>query len=426
MSQYPIAANHHQTHQLTLDAPGFQRPEQQIAATTDEEAFETWLKTRATQSNHTYDSYQRNVRRFYDWLRNARGLTLRAVTADVLVDYKIFLQSLDQQYNQDQSYVQDVAADWSDIRWRQIEAGDRTLPKHSLNNPPPLFAKRKRASTSGAKTKFLTPRSIAYNLLVVSSFLRYLAKVGYLPFDPTVSLPSNQIRKKQADRYFEAADWEIVYKTLAALDPEDRNKPYDRIRTARARWLFALGYLTGMRRSEIVGARMDHIFKSKGRLILKVWGKGRNRLDPHDFDKVLLNDACVTELNLYRDALGLPPHTGIGEDRPLVGNLGRRPADALKPMSLSGVRNIFIETKERLIHALQADHPALAHRLEQATLHWLRHTGGSHMLQRGLPVDQAQQWFRHQDIATTLIYTHHEEDRLHDAFNQSSLLPDVN
>lgn len=418
MKQYPIL---HNPSQLVLDEPGFKMPNQQISATTDDEAFESWLKNRASRSKHTYDSYQRIIRRFYDWLRNARSINLRAVTNDILVDYRLFLESLDEQYRNEISYVQDVVADWSDIRWRNVDNENR--PKHSLQNTPPLLARRKR-NCGVRKTMFLTPRSIEYNLLVVNAFLRYLAKVGYLPFDPTAALPKRDVSKKKADRYFEVKDWEIIFRLLKKLEPEDNNKSYDKVRAARARWLFALGYLTGLRRTEIISARMNHIFVNKGRFILKVWGKGKNKNDPHDFDKVLLNDACVVELNIYRNALGLPNHTGIGEDRPLVGNLGRRPCDAMKEMSGSGIRKCFIEIRDRLIEVLKDEHPALAARLESTSLHWLRHTGGSHRLENGLQLDQVQQWFRHKDVATTMLYTHHEEDVLHDAFNLTGVLPE--
>ena len=209
--------------QLELDEPRFKMPNQQISATTDEEAFETWLKTRATWSKHTYDSYQRVVRRFYDWLRNTKNLTLRQVTGDVLADYRLFLGSLDEQYKNDVSYIQDVSADWGDIRWRNVDKGG--IPKHSFNNAPPLFAKRKRSGMSSengrtGKSMFLGQRSIAYNMQVLGAFLRFLAKVGYLPFDPTVSLPRNGLRKNQADRYFAVEDWDVVFKAMSKMEPE--------------------------------------------------------------------------------------------------------------------------------------------------------------------------------------------------------------
>ncbi|MDW5418760.1 tyrosine-type recombinase/integrase [Iodobacter sp. CM08] len=414
-----------QSQQLSLPAipqPDREKnPNQQITATNDDEAFEAWLKTKTTRSVNTYDSYQRMVRRFYDWLQNTKGgMTLREVDGETMADYVLFLRTLDEQVKNNAGYATDIVSSWKEIRGKSSNLEDSDLPKHSfLRQPPSIAQKNKKRNNLNRTGQVMSARSVNYNFTVLAAFMRYLAAVGYLRFDPCATLPSMRHRKKQAERYLDYDEWAILYKTLRSLD--DNGKENLKLKYARSRWLFSLGYLTGLRRSEIINASMADLIMSKGELVIKVWGKGRNKQDEHDFDSVYLPTDCVTALNEYRSSIGLGPHTGYGEDLPLV---GRVEGNRNQKLSVSGIRKIFVETTDYLSEQLENDYPALARKIKEMTLHWLRHTGGSHMIRRGATIDMAQQWFRHDDVSTTLLYTHHESDKLRKAINTNVKLLD--
>jgi site-specific recombinase XerD len=49
---------------------------------------------------------------------------------------------------------------------------------------------------------------------------------------------------------------------------------------------------------------------------------------------------------------------------------------------------------------------------EKASVHWLRHTCGSHMGSSGVPVNLIQKLLGHASVATTSIYTESDSERL--------------
>lgn len=395
------------------------QPEQnRSSATSDDEAVELWLKRYATRSPHTYDSYQRAARRFAHWLKATKGIGFRQVNGDIMDEFVIFLTNLKEFYQQG-GYAEDVVADWADIQ-NGGSVRDPSLPKHSLQNPPPLFAKKKRAKANGGEKdaasgpELIGPRAVAYNIAVVCSMMKYLAAMRYLPFDPCAGISKPKIRKKKANRYLHKAEWDIIIKHLKLLDASSLG--YNGVvKLARGRWIFLLGYLTGLRRAEMASARMAHVVRDDGDFILKVWGKGRNKKDPLDFDEVLLTDSCVAGLREYRTAIGLNPMPTGGEDIPLIARIEGKKNE---PMTVSGIRKAFQEITKAVASSLSVEHPDIAEKLQEMTLHWLRHTGGTHLILKDLPLNEAMEWFRHADMKTTMGYVHTERTRQRKNLNE--------
>jgi len=75
-------------------------------------------------------------------------------------------------------------------------------------------------------------------------------------------------------------------------------------------------------------------------------------------------------------------------------------------------------TAQRLLQQGRAD---LAHRVEAASSHWLRHTMGSR-LANDIDLRHVRDTFGHASIGTTSIYLHAEDDARHAAISASHRL----
>lgn len=170
----------------------------------------------------------------------------------------------------------------------------------------------------------------------------------------------------------------------------------------RLRFVLDFGYATGLRASELVGARLGDVESDPhGDHWLKLVGKGAKT------GKVALPPLARLALDSYLVERGLPvtparwdPHT------PLIGGLGQDPASGITGTRLWGVLRRFFRQAADLI---QADHPCAADKLRQASPHWMRHTHATHALARGAELTTVRDNLRHASISTTSIYLHGDE-----------------
>jgi site-specific recombinase XerD len=95
-------------------------------------------------------------------------------------------------------------------------------------------------------------------------------------------------------------------------------------------------------------------------------------------------------------------------DTPLLARI-----NGTDPISNSGLYkafHAFFQEAALALHALGKKHEASA--FEHASVHWLRHTCGSHMGSSGVPVNLIQKLLGHASVATTSIYTESDSERL--------------
>jgi len=91
-------------------------------------------------------------------------------------------------------------------------------------------------------------------------------------------------------------------------------------------------------------------------------------------------------------------------DTPLLGHLDE-PGGITTPRLREVLRRFF----RTAAGAIQADHPALADKLQRATPHWLRHTHATHALANGATLTTVRDNLRHASITTTSIYLDDDE-----------------
>lgn len=380
-----------------LPAGANRSPLNQLSARSDGEALAAWLAT-FHGSPHTLRNARKEVERLWLWAAEARGKTPSALTHEDMLAYQAFLAD------------PQPASRWvADGHYARGHADWRPFTRRRPGQPP------------------LSPASQRQALVILDGCFRWLVEAGYLQHNPLHLSRRSWSRSRMAasgdnagaatlardaaaaGRWLAPQEWRLVGEAIAALPREtDREREHYH----RCRWVMALLYLAKLRISEVAQGRMGQFYALTHAGVERWWlvthGKG-GRLR-----KVAVVPDLLAELMSYRAACGLPPLPSPAETRPLVGRLRASPGhDAI---SVSALHKIVKEVFRRAVaHCRDAGNPGLALRLEQASAHWLRHSGASHLLLAGADLVQVRDQLGHASVATTNTYLHSEEMARHDA-----------
>ncbi|AEA66107.1 tyrosine-type recombinase/integrase [Burkholderia gladioli] len=351
----------------------------QIAANDDLAAVHAWL-ARVADTKTTFENYRKEAERLLLWSIIQLGKPLSSLTHEDLLVYQHFLA--DPQPNG---------------RWvaagRKFARGDpRWRPFHG-----PLAASSQRQA-----------------MVILNALFSWLVGAGYLAGNP-LSLSRQRTRRvaPRVTRFLERDLWQEVKFYIDSL-PRDTDR--ERARYGRARWLFTLLYLGGLRISEVSGNTMGDFFCRRDadgheRWWLEITGKG---------DKVRLVPASaemMVELGRYRRERGLAILPTGHEDTPLVLPLGQ----SMKPLTRAAlhtiVKGIFAGAAEKL-RMRGEECAARAAQLERASAHWLRHSAGSHMADGDVDLRMIRDNLGHASITTTSLYLHADDDDRHQKTEQ--------
>lgn len=358
-----------------------------ISATTDREAVTTWIAKfdkPTTRANN-----QKEIERFLLWCR-ARNRTLAGLMANDLIDYGMFLRSMEtlSEEAKDQ-WISEKRYPRGDIRWRPFQ-------------------------------KPLSKASQRQALIAVRSCLQWLAKARYLDGSPADLLSITKARREKIDRYLPWDALDIVLEAIEAL-PE---KTQDQARVkARNRFLVNLFALTGARLSDVPGCAMSSMRRHPdGLWWWHVHGKGDKEAE------IVVPSDLLNALRRYRTSLGLTELPASDEVRPLVESL-RTPAAAstqeIVPVPLDARMRcpdaaseaaLYVVLKHLLKIAsdLAKDRdPDLSKRLKKASPHWLRHTTLTKQADEKMDLRWIQANARHDDINTTMLYLHDDDRARH-------------
>ncbi len=346
----------------------------QIAARDDLNAVRAWL-ARVADKKTTFENYRKEAERLLLWAIVQLGKPLSSLTHEDLQLFRQFLKD-------PQPHARWVADD------------GRKYPRHDPRWRPFY--------------RTLRPSSQYQAMVIVNALFAWLVEAGYLAGNP-LSLSRQRARrtKPRITRYLDPELWQEVKLHIDSL-PKDT--PRERERYLRARWLFTLFYLGGLRISEVGGNTMGQFFCRRDadgheRWWLEVTGKGdKEGLVPASAE-------MMVELGRYRRERGLSTLPSRHEDTPLVLPLGK----SMKPLTRAAlhtiVKHIFAGAAERL--RLRGDAFAgQAALLQQASAHWLRHTAGSHMADGKVDLRTVRDNLRHASLTSTSPYLHTpDEDR---------------
>jgi integrase/recombinase XerD len=169
------------------------------------------------------------------------------------------------------------------------------------------------------------------------------------------------------------------------------------IRLRRYRTPIKLIYACGLRLSECLALTIHDIAGTEHKLFIR-GGKGRR-------DRVLpLPTSLYQELRQYwsfhKHPLLIFPNAGRGENRPQA--LALRMRHATAPMPCSSLQRLLIVARQQL-------------NLPAASLHTLRHSFATHLLEAGAHLHTIQKLLGHQQITTTMIYLHVTHQSTQDA-----------
>lgn len=352
-----------------------------IAATDDRGAIESWLNAKSG-SPATFRAYRKEAERLLLWAACERGSTFGGMTVEDCSAYRDWICSLGR--------VDDSA-------WPY------TVPQEAWFAP--RFTKRYSPDWRPFEGP-LSPKSVNFALTVCRAMFRWLSTVRYLKFDPwpAVANPraiADAAPEMELTHVFSREDWSALLSSIGTIEDEAHRQ--------RAKLLARLGLVTGMRISELAGARYDRIYTrplrdGRGtRWMLKVLGKG---------DKWRAVPLTADILQLMRESLrlrGLPDDPrNAPDDTAIVARL----SDG-EPLTSSGIAQIMQAIfAQAAAHARDDGDAERSRVFDRASTHWVRHTTGSFLGNAGAPPSQIQQLLGHASIATTTIYTSTGEDEL--------------
>jgi integrase/recombinase XerC len=234
----------------------------------------------------------------------------------------------------------------------------------------------------------LGKRTVGRTLSAVRSFYKFLHRNEQVEANPARSLQTPK-RDKYLPAYLDRAQIDLLFQMAEARAWEGR---FVDVRNLAILELF---YSTGLRLSELAGinrADLDLVSQQ-----LKVRGKGRKeRIVP-------VGDHAQLALRNYeskRDEL----------TRSLGGKVDRTAYFLSRTGTRIGVRAVqLVVTK--FLHEIDED--------AGLSVHSLRHTFATHLLDAGADLRAVQELLGHASIATTQIYTHTSVERLKQVYAKS-------
>lgn len=363
----------------------------QITADTDRDALIAWL-ARYADSPNTLANARREAERLLLWALAERGKPLSSLAHEDLLLYERFL-----------------ANPHPTERW-VMQAGRKAPRSHTAWRP---FAGP------------LSPASRRQAMVTINVLFSWLVQAGYLAGNPLAL--SRQRRTNAPPRIVRFLEPDLWVEVLATVQGMPQSTLREQAAYWRARWLFSLLFLGGLRISEVRQNQMGSFFgrpdkHGEVRWWLSAMGKGnKERLVPATTE-------LMVELTHYRRFVGLPPLPQQGESSPLVFPVWwKAPAEPIKwPEALTRaalhlvVKDVFERTGARL-RAQGPEHEGRAERVEAASAHWLRHTMGSRLAD-AVDLRHVRDTLGHSSLTTTSIYLHAEHDKRHAAISEAHSL----
>lgn len=334
-----------------------------LRADNDYDAINAWLQLH--ESPATQRAYRKEAERLLLWAIVEQGQALSSLTTEDATAYRRFLRQPSPR-----------------VRW--------------------VGPARPRSSPEWRPfTGALAPRSVAYALSVLNAMFRWLVEQRYLLANPFagVKVRGSAAAAVDARRAFTAGEWMLLRVVADGLEWSYGWSP-----EAAKRMRFALDfcYSTGLRASELVGAKLGQLERDRTDVMwLRVRGKGNRD------GRVAIPALASQALDRYLVERKLPTSPSRWDPAtPLIGSLGTEPG--ITAGRLWAMLKRFFAT---VAEAVQNDNPALADKLIKASPHWMRHTHATHLLDSGADLAAVRDNLRHASINTTSLYLHSDDAR---------------
>ncbi|MCE4547576.1 MULTISPECIES: phage integrase family protein [unclassified Caballeronia] len=334
-----------------------------LNVTTDRQAIEAWLTLHETDA--TSRAYRKEAERLLLWANLERKRALSSLNTSDAIAYRTFLRSPQPRDR------------WVGPRQTRLSEGWS-----------PFFGR-------------LRPSSVAYALSVLSAMFRWLVEQQYVVANPFASVSAETLRSNRPVQIRSLQDDEWRFARQIA---DDLSTQYGWSAQAAQRLRFILDFelATGLRANELIQARVgDVFFGDAADIWLRLIGKGRRAA------RVAVPPLGMQALQIYLQQRGLPADPRrCNRNLPLVPALGNSQSVGVSGTRLRAVLKRFF----RLVaNQIQTADSSVAHKLEHASPHWLRHTHATFALARGVELRNVRDNLRHASIATTSQYVHGDE-----------------
>jgi integrase/recombinase XerD len=200
-------------------------------------------------------------------------------------------------------------------------------------------------------------------------------------------------------------DWKVFgqirtkdHDTLPAV--LTRQQVYDllaHIRLRRYRTPLKLIYGCGLRLSECLGLTIHDIRGQENKLVIRNSKGHKDRVVP--LPTCLLNE-LRNYWRFHRHRLLIFPNVGRGDNHPQA--LARRMRAATSPMPCSSLQRLLIAARKQL-------------NIPDASVHSLRHSFATHLLEAGAHLHTIQRLLGHKQITSTMVYLHLTHQSTRDA-----------
>jgi site-specific recombinase XerD len=312
-------------------------------------------------SQGTFNSYRREIERLIHWCAPIAKKPLKELKRDDIENFIRFCQKPPKS-------------------WIGETKPPRFIVKNGIRCPNPTWrpfiisiskAEHRRGVGLDLKQFKLSHGSLKELFAILSSFFNYLLQEEYVSANPVAIIrqKSKFIRKTQGKpkiRRLSELQWQYVIKTAKNLAEKDAD--------THERTLFIMSALYSMylRISELVASSrlepmMNHFHRdSDGSWWFTTVGKGNKER------QIAVSDAMLKALKRWRKHLGLPALPSPADQSPLLPKIkGNGPI-----RSTNYIRKIVQYCFDQTIEQLNEDNfIEEAEALNEATVHWLRHTG---------------------------------------------------
>jgi integrase/recombinase XerD len=225
----------------------------------------------------------------------------------------------------------------------------------------------------------LDPKTIHSHMRVVRDFFEMLLQNVELPVNPTSALqfPYPQTSPKRS-----------------IATQEEIGQLYEVAETAQERALLSLAYGCGLRVAELVSCNIEDV-RLREKILIVPQGKGNKRR------VVPLSNGVVKDLSDYyyneREALTNGRDYKQGSSAFMLHTRGGR----MQKGTCNKILKALIErTESKQLTA------------KQLTIHSLRHSIATHLLEQGVAVEQVRLFLGHSQLETTQLYTHINQNQL--------------
>ncbi|CAB3774640.1 site-specific integrase [Paraburkholderia humisilvae] len=353
-------------HEVDGSHGSFRAPRRACAldANNDYDAVHAWLALHETPA--TQRAYRKEAERVILWSIVERGRALSSLTTEDAIAYRSFLR--------------------------------HPTPRERWIGPP----RPRNAPDWRPFSGDLSARSTAYALSVLGALFRWLIEQRYVLTNPFAGIKvrgKTRVAPLDTSRGFTEGEWGLVRTIANGLE---WSYGWEAPAAQRLRFLLDFSYATGLRASELVGARLGDIRTDElGAHWLNLVGKGGKP------GKVAVPPLARAALEQYLVQRGLPVTPQRWDPKaPLLASFDGENTTGITRSRLWFVMRRFFRLAADVIGT---DHPVLAEKLRRASPHWTRHTHATHALARGAELTTVRDNLRHASIATTSIYLQSDE-----------------